>query len=112
MTESDAQARLSARIRRLLAHHDVSERSMFGGRSFLVDGSIAVAARRDGELLVRVDPDRRTELQARAGAGPALMGEREMGDSWVCVRAGAVVTDESLRAWLAEGIEASRPAPT
>ena len=54
MTYDDELAR---RIRQLAAEEPgLSERRMFGGLAFLVHGNMAVAASRDGGLLVRVDP--------------------------------------------------------
>lgn len=47
---------LVARVRSLLAGENVTERSMFGGLAFLVDGHMGVAVGAEG-LLMRVDPE-------------------------------------------------------
>jgi len=66
---------LADRIRAALPHdHPVREVSMFGGLSFMVDDSMVVAAGRDGDLLVRIDPARNDELLTVPGARPAAMG--------------------------------------
>ena len=49
---------LSDRIRVAIQREDgVTEKRMFGGLAFLVDGNMAVAASSQGGLLLRVDPD-------------------------------------------------------
>jgi len=100
MSDDEAQAALAERIRGEWGGREVREQSMFGGRSFLVDGSIAVAARRGGALLVRVDPARREDLLRLPGAAPARMGERDMGEQWIEVGPGGLLTGEALRWWL------------
>lgn len=98
------------RIRSALAGRDVREVRMFGGLSFMVDGSLIVSASRDGGLLVRVDPARRDDLLARPGARPAAMKNgREMGDGWLQVGAAGVDSDAAVRFWLQVG-EAARPS--
>lgn len=48
---------LAEQIRRLTSGaDDVSERQMFGGLAFLVNGNMAVGVSGRGGLLVRVDP--------------------------------------------------------
>jgi TfoX/Sxy family transcriptional regulator of competence genes len=47
---------LARRIRELLAtQRGISEKKMFGGLAFLVDGKMAIAASGQGGILVRVD---------------------------------------------------------
>lgn len=99
MTDPD-QDRLAERVREALAGQHVREVPMFGGMSFMVDGSIAVAARRGGELLVRVDPGRHDELLHRPGAVTARMGQRDMGQGWLQVGRDGTESDEALRAWV------------
>ncbi len=49
--------KLAARVRALLAEHtDVSERKMFGGLTFMVNGHMCCGVNGD-ELIVRLDPD-------------------------------------------------------
>ena len=79
---------------------------MFGGLSFIVDEAMAVAAGRDGSLLVRVDPARYDEL-LEAGGEPAFMGtNRPMGPGWVKVPAPRVIDDADLSRWVDVGIDA------
>lgn len=92
---------LTERVRRSLTDHEPREVRMFGGVSFMVADRMVVAARKNGELLLRVDPADRDDLLARPGASGAVMGAgRPMGDGWISVAASALTTDQALRAWL------------
>jgi TfoX/Sxy family transcriptional regulator of competence genes len=93
-------------VRQLLAsHRDVREVAMFGGISFMVDGRMAVAVGRDGDLLVRTDPARYDELLRRGGE-PAEMGagRRPMGRGWLTVPGRLVAVDQELSSWLQVGM--------
>ncbi|MEI2731490.1 MAG: TfoX/Sxy family protein [Dermatophilaceae bacterium] len=106
-----APATLADRVRAALTGRVVREVSMFGGISFLVDDRIVVAARRDGDLLVRIDPSRRGALLARPGAKPATMGTgRPMGDGWLAVGAAGLVA-EDLTEWLSHALSTHAEAP-
>ena len=84
----------------------VREVSMFGGLSFMVDDSMVVAARREGELLVRIDPARHDDLLGIAGARPAVMGaDRPMGPGWITVSAEGLTADQQLAFWVGVGLE-------
>ncbi|HKT02057.1 MAG TPA: TfoX/Sxy family protein [Rugosimonospora sp.] len=98
---------LAARIRDRL--RDVSQKSMFGGRVFLVDGNIAVGVHGD-DLLVRVDPDEIPSLIATDGVRPFLMGGRAT-RGFVLVAAG-LLDDAALDRWIgaARAYLAARPA--
>ena len=75
---------------------------MFGGLAFMVDDRMVVCARADGDLLVRVDPDRAEELLAR----PARTGAgRSMGRSWVSVGGEALATEQELGSWVGVALE-------
>lgn len=96
---------LEERLRIALAHRDPREVRMFGGTSFLIDGRLVVAARNDGDLLVRIDPAQREHLLGRPGAAGALMGDgRAMGSGWISVTPDGVV-GEALDWWLASALE-------
>jgi len=79
---------------------------MFGGLSFMVNEKMVASVRSDGDLLVRVDPARSTELLAREGARPAEMGAgRAMGAGWIDVAEQAIRTDEQLSLWIGAALE-------
>jgi TfoX/Sxy family transcriptional regulator of competence genes len=90
------------RIRVLLADEPTTrEVAMFGGLSFMVNDKMIVNVRRSGDLLVRVDPDRSSELVADHGARPAEMGAgRSMGPGWLDVPAECTTGDDQLRFWI------------
>jgi hypothetical protein len=84
----------------------VREVRMFGGISFMLDERMLVAARRGGDLLVRIDPDMHDDLLLRPGAHPALMGtERPMGPGWISVGPDGTGTDSDLTEWVAVALE-------
>lgn len=111
MPTSPEQAALVERLRRLLGRDPtLREVPMFGGRSFMVDERIVVAALASGDLLVRTDPERHDDLVVRPGAAPATMGSagRSMGRGWLSVAAHAVTDDAQLTFWIGVGRD-SRP---
>lgn len=111
--EDAAQRALLERVRAALpAGSAAREISMFGGRAVLLDGAILVSVGRQGDLLVRVDPDERDELLARPGAAPASMGQdRPMGERWLTVDHAALADDDALAAWLGAALRRHRGAP-
>jgi TfoX/Sxy family transcriptional regulator of competence genes len=78
---------------------------MFGGLSFMVDDRMAVAAGRDGHLLVRTDPAKYDDLLRRGGE-PAHMGnDRAMGRGWLTVPSQRIQDDAELAYWVTVGID-------
>lgn len=100
------QQDLVDRVRSLLPPDaEVEEKSMFGVRAVMVDGSLLVGAAKDGGMLVRVDPERHDELLSRPGARQAEMGAgRSMGPSWLRVAAEALADEAALADWVAEAL--------
>ena len=98
---------LADRVRATLAAApSMREVPMFGGVSFMVNDKMVVSARSDGDLLVRADPKRASELVAFHGARPAKMGAgRAMGPGWIAVAEKAITTDERLSFWIAAALE-------
>jgi TfoX/Sxy family transcriptional regulator of competence genes len=97
---------LAQRLRdQLTAYQDVREVRMFGGLSFMVNQRMAVAAGRDGDLLVRTDPAEYDNL-LRHGGEPAFMGDdRPMGRGWLTVPRERIRDDAQLAYWVEVGIE-------
>lgn len=80
---------------------------MFGGLSFMVGGRMAVAAGRDGDLLVRADPRAYDDLIAR-GAKQAYMGtDRPMGRGWLQVPRHLLEADDELATWVQVGLDSA-----
>ena len=102
---------LAERIRQLVGGGaDVSEKKMFGGLAFLVDGNMAIAASGHGGILVRVDPEESDALVARTPARVAEMRGREM-PGWLRVDTGDVRTKRELAAWVERGTAYARSLP-
>jgi TfoX/Sxy family transcriptional regulator of competence genes len=97
----DVARSLVNRIRALLSDRATREVRMFGVVAIMVDGALAVAAGKDGSLLVRVDPAEDAQLLEDRHASRAEMGAgRSMGEGWIRVEAEAVHDDASLAHWL------------
>lgn len=90
---------LAAALRDHFAPLDASERAMFGGVGFMVEGHMVAAASGKGGLMIRCQPDRTTELIAAGGAEPVVMRDQEI-LGWVRVRAEDLPDEASLAAWL------------
>lgn len=101
------QAELIERLRTLLTGEPTTrEVSMFGGQSFMVNDKMIASALKDGDLLVRADPERHSELVTLPGASPAEMGAgRTMGPGWISVSAGSITSDEALSSWIDVALE-------
>lgn len=95
---------LAGRIRMLLdCQAGVTEKAKFGGLGFLVDGAMAVAARRGGGILVRVDPAEAGAAVRERGAAPAVMRGRTL-SGWITVEGGVLDDEKSLAAWVERGV--------
>ncbi|MET3961003.1 TfoX/Sxy family transcriptional regulator of competence genes [Marmoricola sp. OAE513] len=88
----------------------LSEKRMFGGLAFLVDGNMAVAPSSKRDLMVRIDPARGEELLARDHVEPMEMGGKEMG-GWLRVGTPALTTDDALAEWVEVGFDYARTLP-
>jgi TfoX/Sxy family transcriptional regulator of competence genes len=100
---------LAELVRELTAGGErVTERPMFGGLAFLVGGNMAVAASRQGGLLVRMDPREAADLEDGDRVRPMVMGGREM-RGWLHVDADA--ESEDVEQWVARGVSYARSLP-
>ena len=102
---------LAVRIRdELEGEPGLSEKAMFGGLAFLLDGNMAVAASSKGGLLLRVDPADTATLVEEPGAQRFEMRGREM-DGWLDVDGAVLADPDSLRRWLEIGVSYARSLP-
>jgi TfoX N-terminal domain len=102
---------LADRIRELLGGEpSLSEQKMFGGLAFLIGGNMAVAARGEGGILVRVDPAESDTLVAKTSARPMEMRGREM-QGWLLVDADDLGAKRQLAKWVERGATFARSLP-
>jgi TfoX/Sxy family transcriptional regulator of competence genes len=102
---------LAYRIRELLLDEsDITEKKMFGGLAFLVEGNMAVAASGQGGVLVRVDPAKSEKVIATTTARPMEMRGREM-LGWLRVDSDAIQTKRQLAKWVGLGTTYARTLP-
>jgi TfoX/Sxy family transcriptional regulator of competence genes len=102
---------LAERLRELTAGEaGLSEKRMFGGLAFLINGNMAVAASGRGGLMLRIDPAQHEKLVAKPHAGPMEMRGREVA-GWIRVEPAGVRTAAALRRWASYGLEYARSLP-
>lgn len=102
---------LANRIRELiLTEPGVTEKKMFGGLAFLINGNMSVAASGQGGLLLRVDPEQTTSLQDKPHASPFVMRGREM-QGWLRVAPEGLAAKRQLERWVTRGVEYARTLP-
>ena len=102
---------LASRIRSVVrGESGLTEKRMFGGLAFLINGHMAVSASSKGGLLLRVDPAQTEALVEQPHIGRFEMRGREM-DGWLRVDVEAVKTDAELRSWVSHGADYARSLP-
>jgi TfoX/Sxy family transcriptional regulator of competence genes len=102
---------LAHRLRECLQDEPgVTEKRMFGGLAFLINGNMAVSASGQGGLLLRVDPAATEVLVAEPGARRFEMRGRVM-DGWLRIDTRAIDRDEELARWVGRGVERARSLP-
>jgi TfoX/Sxy family transcriptional regulator of competence genes len=95
---------LAARVRETLGDRpDVTQRRMFGGLAWLVQGNMTVVARGAGGLMVRVDPADYDNLLAEDGAETTVMRGRPM-RGWITVAPRSCATSKQVDAWVRRGV--------
>ncbi len=102
---------LADRIRQVIgAELGLTERRMFGGHAFLVNGNLAVSASGRGGLLLRVDPADTNALVETPGVSRFDMRGRAR-DGWLHVQPEVVQTHGQLDAWARRGVTYARSLP-
>ena len=101
---------LAERVREALAREPgLSEKRMFGGMGFLLDGHLVVSASGQGGLLLRVDPADSDALIADPNAARAVMRGREMA-GWLRIRTDTRAT-VNFKTWIERGVAFVRSLP-
>lgn len=99
---SYASEELSDRIRDHFANlHGMTEKKMFGGRAFMLNGNMIVGVMKDGTLLARVGKDNHIAALERPGCSEMTMGEKSM-TGFVSVDGDVIEDEETLAGWLDE----------
>ncbi|SDO79052.1 Transcriptional regulator of competence genes, TfoX/Sxy family [Pedococcus dokdonensis] len=102
---------VAQRIRDLVAGDlDVTEKKMFGGLAFLVNGNMSVAASSKGGLMVRLDADEAQRLLEQPAVRPFEMRGKPM-NGWLRVDEAGFETEPQLREWVDRSVEYARTLP-
>jgi TfoX/Sxy family transcriptional regulator of competence genes len=103
---------LANRVRELILMEDgVTERRMFGGLAFMIDGNLSVSVSGRGGLMLRVDPAETDALLGRPHARSFEMRGRAM-PGWLRVDAEGLRTKRQLERWVARGVAYARSLPS
>jgi TfoX/Sxy family transcriptional regulator of competence genes len=104
--------KLAERVRELLRDEDgLTEKRMFGGLAFLINGNMSVSASGQGGLLLRVDPEATDTLLEEPGAELFEMRGRSMA-GWLRIAPEAVTTKRDLERWVKHGVSYARSLPS
>ncbi len=101
--------KLAERVRKELKGMPIVEKKMFGGVGYLLHGNMAVGVNKD-DLIVRVAPEKHTELLKRPHARPFDLTGKPM-KGWLVVGAEGVKSAAQLSAWVTEGVEFALTLP-
>ncbi len=102
---------LANRLRELVSREEgVTEKRMFGGLAFLINGNMAVSASGRGGLLLRCDPEETDALVGRPHAERFEMRGRAM-DGWLRIDVEGVRTKRELERWVSRGVAYARSLP-
>jgi TfoX/Sxy family transcriptional regulator of competence genes len=103
---------LANRIRELIgAEPGLSEKKMFGGLAFLINGNMSVAASGQGGVLVRVDPEDADSLLESVHVEPMVMRGRAM-QGWLRVASEGLGSKRELERWVRQGVNYARSLPS
>ena len=99
---------LANRLREsLAAEPNTSEKAMFGGLAFMINGNLAVSVSGKGGLLLRVGPAETDALAAEPHAERAVMGGRTM-NGWLRIDPQGLEDDAVFDRWVRRGVAFAR----
>lgn len=102
--------RLAERVRDSLdGHVGISERRMFGGIGFMLDGNMCCGVHGD-ELILRLGEEDAEAALADPHGRPFDLAARPM-KGWVLVHLDALATDDDLWGWLQPAVEFASSLP-
>lgn len=111
MKSNETMDHLAERIRTLVGDHPaITEKYMFGGLTFLLNGHILVGCKKDGQILISVGRENAVAARDRPGATPMIHNNREMtGFFWI--EPDAIEDDDDLRGWVEFAFKAVAEEP-
>lgn len=100
MKNSETMMHLAERVRMLVGDDPrITEKYMFGGLTFLLNGHILVGCKKDGGILISVGKDNHESAKARPGTTEMVHNGRVMsGFFWI--DGDAIEDDEALEDWV------------
>jgi hypothetical protein len=100
MKHNETMTHLAERVRALVGDHPaITEKYMFGGLTFLLNGHILVGCKKDGQILISVGKENAPAAAARPGATAMIHNNREMtGFFWI--EPDAIEDDDDLQSWV------------
>ena len=98
------------RVRKILTlERGISERQMFGGVGFMLDGNMCCGVNQ-ADLIVRVGPDFYEASLSEPHVKLFDMIGRPM-RGWVVVESGGITKQEQLETWVGKGVRFARTLP-
>jgi TfoX/Sxy family transcriptional regulator of competence genes len=94
---------------RMGRHRGLTEREMFGGIGFMINGNMAVGVSGDN-LMVRVGKDAHDEALSKPGARDFDMSGRAM-RGWILVSPEGLATEQDLGRWIDQGVAFAEGLP-
>lgn len=97
---NETMAHLAERVRTIVGDDPrITEKTMFGGLTFLLNGHILVGTKKDGRILLSVGKENAEAAAARPGATAMEHNNRTMtGFFWI--DADAIEDDDNLASWV------------
>ncbi|MCI0396425.1 MAG: TfoX/Sxy family protein [Chloroflexi bacterium] len=98
------------RVRELLEDEPgLTEKKMFGGIAFLLNGNMACGVTKD-ELMVRVGPEGHAAAVSQPHVRPFDLTGRPMA-GWIVVGPAGYESDQALQNWVRQGVAFARSLP-
>jgi TfoX/Sxy family transcriptional regulator of competence genes len=104
---------LAERIRELVGGEDgLTEKRMFGGLAFLINGNMAVSASGQGGILLRVDPVQTDTLVSSSPHAERFVMRGRAMDGWLRIDPEGARTKRELERWVGLGVAYARSLPS
>jgi hypothetical protein len=102
--------KLAERIRRQMGkRRGLTEKKMFGGLAFLVNGNMCCGVHGD-EMIVRLDPEQTDEALSRRHTRIFDLSGRPM-KGWILVQPKGLTTEDALAKWIEIGSKYASSLP-